>query len=101
MKTIRRSWPAVAAFFLLSLTIGIARVTCIRLTSEHVADTTDLGRFRAFDRWDQRGRILIVHYSLSGSVGRASRSELGLIRDDWLSIIERARVAGCGLLSGW
>jgi len=38
-----------------------ARVSCIRLTSNHIADTTDLGRFRQFHRWkDKTGNELAL-----------------------------------------
>lgn len=49
---------------LLSLAVSAvvtARVTCIRLTSDHVADTTDLARFRQFHRWsDKTGNELAL-----------------------------------------
>jgi hypothetical protein len=32
-----------------------ARVTCIRLTSNHIADTTDLKRFGQFHKWRDKG----------------------------------------------
>jgi len=34
--------------------VSSARVACIRLTSEHTADTTDLGRFRQFHEWKDK-----------------------------------------------
>ncbi|UCF17604.1 MAG: hypothetical protein JSW59_09110, partial [Phycisphaerales bacterium] len=38
-----------------------ARVTCIRLASNHVADTTDLKRFRQFQAWqDKTGNELAI-----------------------------------------
>ncbi|UCE49135.1 MAG: hypothetical protein JSW47_03135 [Phycisphaerales bacterium] len=38
-----------------------ARVTCIRLASNHVADTTDLKRFRQFQAWqDKTGNDLAI-----------------------------------------
>jgi len=38
-----------------------ARVTCIRVTSEHTADTTDLKRFRQFSAWkDKTGNELAL-----------------------------------------
>jgi len=38
-----------------------AKVTCIQLTSEHTADTTDLKRFRQFPAWrDKRGNDLAI-----------------------------------------
>ncbi len=59
VRTIRL--VVVAAFFLLAPRGARARVTCIRLTSEHVADTTDLGRFRQFHRWkDKTGNALAL-----------------------------------------
>ncbi|MEK7995566.1 MAG: hypothetical protein AAB403_17335, partial [Planctomycetota bacterium] len=51
-----------AVFFcLLMPTASTARVTCIRLTSDHVADTTDLRRFRQFAQWkDKTGNDLAL-----------------------------------------
>lgn len=38
-----------------------ARVTCIRLTNDHIADTTDLKRFRQFHQWkDKTGNELAL-----------------------------------------
>jgi hypothetical protein len=38
-----------------------AKVACIRLTSEHTADVTDLGRFRAYHQWkDKTGNDLAI-----------------------------------------
>ncbi len=38
-----------------------AKVTCVRLTSEHTADTTDLQRFRQFHEWhDKTGNDLAL-----------------------------------------
>jgi len=40
---------------------SIAKVTCIQLTSEHTADTTDLKRFRQFPAWrDKSGNDLAL-----------------------------------------
>ena len=52
----------VAVFFCLLIPMAsTARVTCIRLTSDHVADTTDLGRFRQFHEWrDKTGNDLAL-----------------------------------------
>ena len=41
--------------------VATARVVCPRLTSNHVADTTDLGRFRQFHEWkDKTGNELAL-----------------------------------------
>ena len=40
---------------------SVAKVVCIRLTSEHTADTTDLKRFRQFHQWkDKTGNDLAI-----------------------------------------
>ncbi|MBA7477758.1 hypothetical protein ES707_13172 [subsurface metagenome] len=40
---------------------SVAKVACIRLTSEHTADTTDLKRFRQFPEWkDKTGNELAI-----------------------------------------
>ncbi|MHC4680611.1 MAG: hypothetical protein ACYTEK_18145, partial [Planctomycetota bacterium] len=42
-------------------TTSTARVTCIRLNSDHIADTTDLKRFRQFHQWrDKTGNELAL-----------------------------------------
>ena len=55
--------PALA-FALLSFAVSatsVARVTCIRVTSEHTADTTDLKRFGQFAAWkDKSGNDLAI-----------------------------------------
>ncbi|MCL5281736.1 MAG: hypothetical protein M1376_17700 [Planctomycetes bacterium] len=47
-----------AAFLLLLLSmsapISLAKVVCVRVTSEHTADTSDLGRFRQFAPWQDK-----------------------------------------------
>jgi hypothetical protein len=49
---------------MLSLTVpatSVAKVTCIRIISEHSADTTDLKRFRQFSTWkDKSGNDLAL-----------------------------------------
>ena len=41
--------------------ISTAKVACIRLTSEHTAETTDLKRFRQFHQWkDKTGNDLAI-----------------------------------------
>ena len=52
-RTFRSNFPLIAAvFFCLLIPItSTARVTCIRLTSDHIADTADLKRFRQFHEW--------------------------------------------------
>jgi len=48
-------------FCLIVPAASTARVTCIRLTSDHVADTTDLKRFRQFHQWkDKTGNKLAL-----------------------------------------
>jgi len=56
-------WIYSAAFFLILFavmtSISTAKVACIRLTSEHTADMTDLMRFRRFHEWkDKTGNDL-------------------------------------------
>lgn len=55
---------AMLAFALLSAAasaVSMARVTCIRVTSEHTADMTDLKRFRQFGAWkDKSGNDLAI-----------------------------------------
>jgi len=52
------------ALLVLALTVArpaTAMVTCVRVTSEHNADTTDLQRFRQFTRWkDKTGNELAL-----------------------------------------
>ena len=46
---------------LLMANLSLGRVNCIRLTSSHIADTTDLGRFRQFHEWkDKTGNELAL-----------------------------------------
>ncbi|MHC4352174.1 MAG: hypothetical protein ACYS0H_05590 [Planctomycetota bacterium] len=56
--------PGLAIAIALCLMIpgmAAARVTCIRLTSNHIADTTDLKRFRQFHQWrDKTGNELAL-----------------------------------------
>jgi hypothetical protein len=57
------TWPAIltVAFLLSCPVVSLARVTCIRVISEHTADTTDLKRFRNFDAWkDKTGNDLAL-----------------------------------------
>ncbi len=54
---------AAALFLLLSMSapIALAKVVCVRVTSEHTADTSDLGRFRQFSPWkDKTGNDLAL-----------------------------------------
>jgi len=47
--------------FTLMMSSSVAKATCIRLTSEHNADTTDLKRFRQFHQWkDKTGNDLAI-----------------------------------------
>ncbi len=53
----------IILFMLLALMTGssVSKVACIRLTSEHTADVTDLGRFRQFHQWkDKTGNDLAI-----------------------------------------
>lgn len=52
-QTFRSNFPLIAAVLFCPLLpiASTARVTCIRLTSDHIADTTDLKRFRQFHEW--------------------------------------------------
>jgi hypothetical protein len=47
---------AVALSFLglIGTQVCRAKVLCVRVTSEHTADTTDLGRFRQFSQWKDK-----------------------------------------------
>ncbi len=54
---------AIVLFSLLSISapISLAKVVCVRVTSEHTADTSDLGRFRQFAPWkDKTGNDLAI-----------------------------------------
>jgi len=55
---------SVIIFLILSAamtSISTAKVACIRLTSEHTADMTDLMRFRQFHEWkDKTGNDLAI-----------------------------------------
>ena len=47
--------------FFWATSASVAKVACIRLTSEHTADTTDLRRFRQFHQWkDKTGNDLAI-----------------------------------------
>ncbi len=62
-RTFRSSFPLIAAVLFCPLLpiASTARVTCIRLTSDHIADTTDLKRFRQFHEWkDKTGNELAL-----------------------------------------
>jgi hypothetical protein len=59
----RPIYYATALLILLAVvtSASVAKVACIRLTSEHTADTTDLMRFRQFHQWkDKTGNDLAV-----------------------------------------
>jgi len=64
IKQTRRSHLSIVAAVVLYLLVpaaSTARVTCIRLTCDHVADTTDLKRFRQFHGWkDKNGNELAL-----------------------------------------
>lgn len=51
----------LSILWLASAQVSWARVVCARVTSEHTADTTDLGRFRQFPAWkDKTGNDLAL-----------------------------------------
>ena len=57
IKQTRRSHLSIVAGVILCFLVpaaSTARVTCIRLTSDHIADTTDLKRFRQFHQWKDK-----------------------------------------------
>jgi hypothetical protein len=59
----RPIYYAIIPFMLLALmtSSSVAKVACIRLTSEHTADMTDLKRFRQFHQWkDKTGNDLAI-----------------------------------------
>ncbi len=52
---------AITAILAVIPSASTAKVTCIRITSEHTADTTDLKRFRQFPAWkDKTGNDLAL-----------------------------------------
>jgi len=59
-----RLLPLILVLTLLNIVASnssVARVVCIRVTSEHTADTTDLNRFRQFPAWkDKSGNDLAI-----------------------------------------
>ena len=104
-----------SATFLLILSaamtsISTAKVTCIRLTSEHTADTTDLMRFRQFPEWkDKTGNDLAVAvwkylcgyetglYHFNEILeGRDTFDEYATVRDP-LKILNVYNMAYCGI----
>ena len=64
VKQIYPSYLLLLAIFLFCLVIPdvtTARVICPRLTCDHIADTTDLKRFRQFHEWkDKNGNELAL-----------------------------------------
>ena len=89
---------------------SVANVTCIRLTSEHTADTTDLKRFRQFHQWkDKTGNDLAIavwKYLCGYETGlyhfneiledRDTFDEYATIRDP-LKILNVYNMAYCGI----
>lgn len=62
-RTFGSLFPLIATVFLSLMIPGTstARVTCIRFTSDRIADTTDLKRFRQFHQWkDKTGNELAL-----------------------------------------
>jgi hypothetical protein len=52
---------ALSLLGLIGTQVCRAKVLCVRVTSEHTADTTDLGRFRQFSQWkDKTGNDLAL-----------------------------------------
>jgi len=62
-RRVRLVYCAILFLILPAVTTSVssAKVACIRLTSEHNADTTDLGRFRQYSEWkDKTGNELAI-----------------------------------------
>ena len=89
---------------------SVAKVACIRLTSEHAADTTDLKRFRQFHQWkDKTGNDLAIAvwkylcgyetglYHFNEILeGRDTFDEYATVRDP-LKILNVYNMAYCGI----
>ena len=65
LRSSLHGWLAhsIALFLLWSIgaQVGVAKVVCVRVTGEHTADTSDLGRFRRFAPWkDKTGNDLAI-----------------------------------------
>jgi len=90
--------------------VSTAKVACIRLTSEHTADTTDLKRFRQFHQWkDKTGNDLAIAvwkylcgyetglYHFNEILeGRDTFDEYATVRDP-LKIMNVYNMAYCGI----
>jgi len=90
--------------------ISVAKVACIRLTSEHTADVTDLKRFRQFHQWkDKTGNdlsIAVWQYLCGYETGlyhfneilegRDTFDEYATVRDP-LKILNVYNMAYCGI----
>ena len=109
----RRTASYVIFFILFTFgnsVISRARVTCIRVNSEHTADTTDLKRFRQFSAWkDKSGNDLacaiwkylcgyetgLYHFN-EILEGEDSFDEYATVRDP-LKILNVYNMAYCGI----
>jgi len=103
---------AATLFALLSMSapISLAKVVCLRVTSEHTADTSDLGRFRQFAPWkDKTGNDLAlaiwrylcdyetgVYHFNEVLDGTDSFDEYATVRDP-LKILNVYNVGYCGI----
>ncbi|MFH1717164.1 MAG: hypothetical protein ABIF19_07425 [Planctomycetota bacterium] len=111
-RFVRLAYCSIIMLVLLVALAGrsAAKVTCVRLTSEHTADTTDLGRFRQFHEWnDKSGNdlALAVWKYLCGYEtglyhfnelleGRDSFDEYATVRDP-LKILNVYNMGYCGI----
>lgn len=109
----RRAAPCVIVFILFTFGRSVtsqARVTCIRVNSEHTADTTDLKRFRRFSAWKDKsdnGLALAIWKYLCGCEtglyhfneileGGDPFDEYATVRDP-LKILNVYNMAYCGI----
>jgi hypothetical protein len=68
MSIFRSDWAGAAVramtvsiLWLVGPQVSLAKVVCVRVTSEHTADTSDLQRFRQFPQWkDKSGNDLAI-----------------------------------------
>src|SRR5512137_1805939 len=61
-RAVMVQWAMVLFFLCLARSqVSLAKIVCVRVTSEHTADTSDLGRFRQFAQWkDKTGNDLAL-----------------------------------------
>ncbi|MHC4438086.1 MAG: hypothetical protein ACYS3S_12055 [Planctomycetota bacterium] len=110
-RQVRKICYSTALILLAGMTsISTAKVACIRLTSEHTADTTDLRRFRQFHQWkDKTGNDLAISvwkylcgyetglYHFNEILeGRDTFDEYATVRDP-LKILNVYNMAYCGI----